>query len=323
MRVEVMQHFGLSLAFNQAGYYETGHHKDLMKDIRGAIAEGRLIAVCGVVGSGKTVLLRRLQQALEDEKKVTVSKSLAIEKQSIKLATLIAALFYDLSPDKQVQIPKQGERRERQLQELVKKGKKPIVLFVDEAHDLNAHTLTGLKRLMELVEDEGGRLSVVLAGHPKLRNDLRRPTMEEIGYRTDVFSLDGIAGAQREYINWLLTTCAGSQVQAGSILTDDAIELLVSRLRTPLQTQLHLGLALEAAYQVGDRPVSAGVVESVLSRQIDDLEPTLTRHGYRVKDLVDQFEVKATEIKALFSNTLEPTRASELREKMLRSGLPI
>ncbi|HDR9178513.1 AAA family ATPase [Burkholderia vietnamiensis] len=323
MRVGVMQHFGLTLAFNQAGYYETEHHKELMKDIRGAIGEGRLIAVCGVVGSGKTVLLRRLQQALDEEKKVTVSKSLAIEKQSIKLATLISALFYDLSADKQVQIPKQGERRERQLQELVKKGKRPIVLFVDEAHDLNGHTLTGLKRLMELVEDGGGLLSVVLAGHPKLRNDLRRPTMEEIGYRTDVFSLDGIAGAQREYIKWLLATCSGGQIETNAILTEDAIDVLASKLRTPLQVQLHLSLALEAAYQAGEQPVTASVVESVLSRQIDDLEPTLTRHGYRTKDLVELFDAKATEIKAMFNNTLEPTRSTELREKMLRAGLPI
>ena len=56
--------------------------------------------------------------------------------------------------------------------------------------------LTGLKRLMELVEDDEGRLSVVLAGHPKLRNNLRRPTIEEIGYQTDIFSLDGIADSQ-------------------------------------------------------------------------------------------------------------------------------
>ena len=97
-----------------------------------------------------------------------------------------------------MQIPKQGERRERELQELVRKGKRPVALFVDEAHDLNGNTLTGLKRLMEVVEDGGGRLSVVLAGHPKLRNDLRRPTMEEIGYRTDIFTLDGITGSQRE-----------------------------------------------------------------------------------------------------------------------------
>lgn len=44
----------------------------------------------------------------------------------------------------------------------------------------------------------------MVAGHTKLRNDLRRPIMEEIGYHTDVFSLDSIAGSQREYIHWLL-----------------------------------------------------------------------------------------------------------------------
>jgi len=60
----------------------------------------------------------------------------------------------------------------------VRKSKRPVALFIDEAHDLSAHTLTGLKRLMEVVEDGGGRLSVVLAGWPKLRNDLRRPAME-------------------------------------------------------------------------------------------------------------------------------------------------
>lgn len=323
MRVEVKQHFGLTLPFNQAGYYETQHHKDLMKDVRGAINEGKLIAVCGVIGSGKTVLLRRLQRMLEEEKKVTVSKSLAIEKQRVNLTTLMAALFYDLSPDKQVQIPKQNERRERQLQELIKKGKRPIVLFVDEAHDLNGHTLTGLKRLMELVEDGDGRLSVVLAGHPKLRNDLRRPTMEEIGYRTDVFSLDGIAGAQREYIRWLLGTCTEGQVEAESILTEDAIDILATKLRTPLQVQLHLTLALEAGYQAGEKPVSADLIESILSRQIDDLEPTLTRNGYQLKDLIEQFDAKPAEIKALFSNTLDPARASELRNSMLLAGLPI
>jgi type II secretory pathway predicted ATPase ExeA len=61
-----------------------------------------------------------------------------------------------------------------------------VALFIDEAHDLNGHTLIGLKRLMELAEDVGGRLSVILAGHPKLRND--------------IFTLDGIAGSQRDSI---------------------------------------------------------------------------------------------------------------------------
>jgi type II secretory pathway predicted ATPase ExeA len=64
MRVEVMQYYGLTQPLDQGGYYETEHHKQLIKDIKdikGAIHEGRLIAVCGVVGSGKTVTMRRLQ----------------------------------------------------------------------------------------------------------------------------------------------------------------------------------------------------------------------------------------------------------------------
>ncbi|EHR1795764.1 ExeA family protein, partial [Salmonella enterica] len=256
MRVEVMEHYGLTQSIEQAGYYETAHHKQLMKDIKGAIREGRLIAVCGVVGSGKTVTLRRLQQQLLDENKIIVARSLSVDKQSVRLATLINALFYDLAQDKQVQIHKQGERRERELQELVKKGKRPVALFVDEAHDLNGNTLTGLKRLMEVVEDGGGRLSVVLAGHPKLRNDLRRPTMEEIGYRTDIFTLDGITGSQREYIQWLLKTSTGKG-KPEDILTTEAVDLLAMKLRTPLQVQLHLTLAMEAGYQTGEKPITA------------------------------------------------------------------
>ncbi|EED7231824.1 AAA family ATPase [Salmonella enterica subsp. enterica serovar Enteritidis] len=318
MRVEVMEHYGLTQSIEQAGYYETAHHKQLMKDIKGAIREGRLIAVCGVVGSGKTVTLRRLL----DENKIIVARSLSVDKQSVRLATLINALFYDLAQDKQVQIHKQGERRERELQELVKKGKRPVALFVDEAHDLNGNTLTGLKRLMEVVEDGGGRLSVVLAGHPKLRNDLRRPTMEEIGYRTDIFTLDGITGSQREYIQWLLKTSTGKG-KPEDILTTEAVDLLAMKLRTPLQVQLHLTLAMEAGYQTGEKPITATLVESVLSRQLDDLEPTLTRHGYRLKDMVEQFDAKPAEIRALFNNQLDPARTAELRDRMLAVGLPI
>ena len=323
MRVEVMQYYGLTQALSQAGYYETEHHQQLIKDIKGAVMQGRLIAVCGVVGSGKTVTLRLLQQILKKENRVFVAKSVSVEKHSIKLATLISALYYDLSQDKQVQIPKQGERRDRELQELVKKGKRPVALFIDEAHDLNGHTLIGLKRLMEVVEDVGGRLSVILAGHPKLRNDLRRPTMEEIGYRTDIFNLDGIAGSQRDYIHWLLGVSTGNQAEPADILTAEAIDMLATKLRTPLQVQLHLTLALEAGYQTGEKPVTAELVETVLSRQLDNLEPTLARHGYRLKDMTEQFDAKAAEIRAMFSNQLEPKRTAEIRERMLAAGLPI
>jgi len=91
-----------------------------------------------------------------------------------------------------------------------------------------------------------------LARHPKLRNDLRRPTMEKIGYRTDIFTLDGITGSQREYIQWLLKTSTGKG-KPEDILTTEAVDLLAMKLRTPLQVQLHLTLAMEAGYQTGEK----------------------------------------------------------------------
>jgi type II secretory pathway predicted ATPase ExeA len=173
MLTEVMAHFGMVRDLRTAGYYETPHHRQLAKDLRTAIHLGRLVAFTGIVGAGKTLLLRQVESELIGENKVTVSKSLSVDKDRATLPTLIAALFYDLSPDKDPRIPTQGEKRERELRDLVRKGKKPVVLIVDEAHDLHSKTLTGLKRRREVVMDGGGMLSIVLAGHPKLRNDLR------------------------------------------------------------------------------------------------------------------------------------------------------
>ena len=215
-------------------------------------------------------------------------------------------MFCDLSPDKEPRIPKQGELRERELRHLVRKRKKPIVLVVDEAHDLHHHTLTGLKRLIEMVADGGGKLSVLLAGHPELRRDLRSPTMEEIGYRTVVFPLEGVTGSQREYIEWVIATCAAEGVKVEEVLDPAAVDLLASRLRTPLQIEQHLTLALETGYQASEKPVSEAIVDSVLSKQLDDLEPTLTRHGYTAKVLTEMLGTKPGEIKISMGRRSRP-----------------
>lgn len=78
-----------------------------------------------------------------------------------------------------------------------------------------------------------------------------------------------------------------------------------------------------SATLTGERPVTAVLVDSVLSRKLDDLEPTLTLHGYRLKDMVEQFDAKPAEIRALFNHQLDPTRTAELRDRILAAGLPI
>lgn len=106
-------------------------------------------------------------------------------------------------------------------------------------------------------------------------------------------------------------------------MTADAIDLLASRLRTPLQVEWHLIQALEAGYQTGEAVVGAELVEAVLSKHLDDMESTLTRQGYGLRELVQSFDAKPFEVKALFANQLDPVRAGELRDRMRLAGLPI
>lgn len=90
--------------------------------------------------------------------------------------------------------------------------------------------------------------------------------------------------------------------------TDEAATTLAAKLKTPLQIGRHLVRAFEAGFEAGVKPVDASIVETVLSRRIDDLEPQLTRHGYDVKALCDQFDAKPAEIRQLLRGGLSPQR---------------
>ncbi|NJO96983.1 MAG: hypothetical protein HC764_13975 [Pleurocapsa sp. CRU_1_2] len=49
------------------------------KELKITIAQGRLIAISGIVGSGKTTFLQRLMADLTKSKQIIVSRSLAFE----------------------------------------------------------------------------------------------------------------------------------------------------------------------------------------------------------------------------------------------------
>ena len=245
MLSDVRNYYGLARDFGQAGYFETEHSEQIVSELKLEIKAGKLVALSGIVGCGKTTMLRRIQEALSQDKEILASKSLSLEKSQISLATLIMALFYDLATEKDFKIPTQPERRERALRDLIKKRQRPIALFIDDAHDLHSKTLIGLKRLIEVVRDSGGMLSVVLAGHPKLKNDLRRSSMEEIGSRATIFELEGLGSEKRKYLRWLLAQSVAPKTKIESVITEDAVGTLGEKLSTPLQFEYYLTRALE------------------------------------------------------------------------------
>lgn len=323
LNAEIMERYDLKREWRSAGFYETEGHRRIADAVRTGLGSGRLIAITGPVGIGKTVFLHRLQDEIASERKVIVAESLSVDTARTTVPTLIAALFYDLAREKEVKIPAQGERRERELRKLVQRAGKPVALFVDEAHDLHSRTLSGLKRLMEVIGRGGGNLSVVLVGHPKLRNDLRRPTMEEIGHRTDVLTFDGLGGEARAYLDWLLGECIADGVGNDAVIEPAALDLMAQRLRTPLQFAEHLNRAFEAGLCTGQKPITADIVEATLSPDFDDLEPRLTRQGYSVKVLAEQFHARPLEIRRFLNGQLEAGRTRELADRMRTAGLAL
>ena len=169
-----LNYYGIHRPFQHAGYYETAQLKNLLERMKTAIKHGGLIALSGMIGSGKTVTLRRLREDLKKEKEVIICRSMSVQKDQVGVDSLMIAMYYDLSSSKDLTIPKYSkERWVRELQDLIAQKNKPVALFIDEAHDLTRGTLKALKRLLEAVQEDGGRMSVILAGHPRLRNELK------------------------------------------------------------------------------------------------------------------------------------------------------
>ena len=110
MLSEVRNYYGLARDFGQTGYFETEHSEQIVSELKLEIKAGKLVALSGIVGCGKTTILRRIQEALSQDKEILASKSLSLEKSQISLATLIMALFYDLATEKDFKIPTQPER---------------------------------------------------------------------------------------------------------------------------------------------------------------------------------------------------------------------
>jgi type II secretory pathway predicted ATPase ExeA len=322
MLSDVMEHCGLSKSVSQVTDFETDHHRQLLKDLKIAIHEGGLIALTGIVGSGKTVLLGRLQEQLRAEGQLEVSESLTFNVQRVNLDTLKLALYDDLATEKDGDLPSKTEKSERALMRVMRRCQKPVVLFCDDGHDLHSQTLRGLKQLIEKTSRRGARLTIVLAGHPRLKHDLRRPSQEETGARATVFEFEGIQGHQRRFITWLLEQCAPN-VAPSDILAPEALELLAQRLMTPLQIQHYLPRMLEQAHRFGEKPVTPTIVHATFAPDMHALEPTLTRHGYNVKALSELLHIRPAEGRSFLHGQLPPGRTEDLHNQSLAAGIPL
>jgi len=324
MLSDIRNHYGLIReisSISQIAYFETTQLQQVVTELKLAIKDSKLIVLAGMVGTGKTTMLQQIQDLLEQDKAILIANSLALDVSQVTPATLVQTLFSELAIDKDDPMPKVVGLRERALRDLIRKRKKPVALFIDDAHQLSSKTLIALKRLMEIVRSGKGTLSIVLAGHPKLKNDLLRASMEEIGARTTFFELNGFGHDKKKYLYWLLEQVTAAETKLETLITEAAVTLLCEKLTTPLQFELYLTRAFVEAFRVGQKPVDADTIKDILAPDLEGLEARMTRNGYNIKLLTDILIAKPKEIRSFLNGQLPPERTQELHDQLLAAGV--
>ncbi len=145
--------------------------------------------------------------------------------------------------------------------------------------------------------------------------------MEEIGARSQIFTIDNVSDNRIRYCEWLLKNCTPKEVKLHEVLLPEAIDLLVKNLGTPLQIKHYLTQTLEKAYLVGCKPITPEVVQSVLSPDIDGLEAKLARHGYNISTLCDVLNAKPSEVKSYLRGVLTPSKSQEFHGEIQKLGV--
>ncbi|WP_245217658.1 ExeA family protein [Rheinheimera maricola] len=169
-----LQHFQLSkmpfgLTPDTAFFVALEQHQDVLAMLQTALNAGEgFIKVCGEVGSGKTLLCRKLLQQAPADWQLAYVPDPCLTPLELRWAL---ALELGLKHSANIEPPQLLQLLQRQLVLLAAQGKKAIVL-IDEAQALPDDTLEALRLLTNLETEQRKLLQVVLFAQPELNKRL-------------------------------------------------------------------------------------------------------------------------------------------------------
>ncbi|MBB3168763.1 AAA family ATPase [Simiduia aestuariiviva] len=207
-------YFGLqekpfSLTPDTQFFFNKLSHRNALNTMQGAIQNNEgFIKIVGEVGTGKTLLCRKLLSLLDDRYQVVYIPNSYLTPNELKgfVAMEIGADFHESMPAYQLM----GSIYRRLLL-LVKQGKQ-VVLIIDEAQAMPRDTLEALRLLTNLETDKRKLLQVVLIGQPELDDTLARSDLRQLTQRI-VFTAELTPFSRRgvlEYVNYRLCSAGRS-----------------------------------------------------------------------------------------------------------------
>ncbi|TFH75808.1 AAA family ATPase [Gammaproteobacteria bacterium LSUCC0112] len=255
-----LEHFGLKeLPFsltpntefflNMASYHKA--YNMLMVSI--AQREG-FIKVIGEVGTGKTMLCRKVLNSLEDSPDSFVTAYIANPVLSPK--GLFLAFAEELGIDVDVEIGHHSllKRITAVLMQKAAEGKQ-VVLFIDEAHAMPEKTLEALRLLTNIETEQAKLFQVVLFAQPELDEMLQEKSLRQLLQRiTFSYKLESL---DREGVERYVEHRMGmAGYNGGTVFTSTALDDLFRASRgIPRVTNILSHKALMVAFGRGARTI--------------------------------------------------------------------
>lgn len=164
-----LQHLPFGLTPDTTFFVPLQQHQDMLALLTTALAAGEgFIKICGEVGSGKTLLCRKLLQHAQPDWQLAYIPDPMLTPLELRWAL---ALELGLKHSANIDPPQLLQLLQRQLMLLSAQGKKAIVL-IDEAQALPDDTLEALRLLTNLETEQRKLLQVVLFAQPELDSKL-------------------------------------------------------------------------------------------------------------------------------------------------------
>lgn len=256
--------------------YMSEEHRYIEAAMLDAARHGGFLAVIGEVGSGKSVMRRKVIEQLKKDGDMLVVYPQMIDKSRVTAASICDAIIQDVSSEKcRVKL----EDKTRQVHRLLiaRAGSKyRACLIIEEAHDLSKNTLKYLKRFYELEDGYRKLLGIILIGQQEMKikfDERENVDMREVIRRVQVAEIRGLNGHLKEYLS-LKFKRVGREIS--EIMTDDAFEMLGKRLTSPardgrgtvshaypLLVNNYTARAMNLAWEMGEERVTAEVVEAI------------------------------------------------------------